>query len=154
MHSRPRPIRRSALTILVGALLALPALALAADPRPGRYVGENAQGGGVSVTVNRAANRVRKFRIRYRTACDNGETLRVIFDYRNLRIRRSDHFSGVGESVRRREDGTTITHLVRVRGHFVSRHKVVGRWTGRVETDRGDTTVSCAVRRLPWSARR
>ena len=134
MQITPNSLRRSLVVAAPTALLVLPALALAAAPRPGLYSGKTAQHRKVSVRVNDRATRIERFKIAYKLACDDGSSVKGAFTFMDVRI-------------------GTASQRVRVTGRFVSRKRVAGYWTAKAKIDDGQAR-SCSVRHVRWSARR
>ena len=152
MQITPNSLRRSLVVAAPAALLVLPALALAAAPRPGLYSGKTAQHRKVSVRVNDRATRIERFKIAYKLACDDGSSVKGAFTFMDVRIGRHDRFDARGKDAQKFGNGTA-SQRVRVTGRFVSRKRVAGFWTAKAKIDDGQAR-SCSVRHVRWSARR
>jgi hypothetical protein len=152
MQTTLKTLRRPLAIAAPAALLVLPALALAAAPRPGGYSGKTAQHRKVSVRVNDSATRIERFKIAYRLACSDGSHVNGKFTFTDVRIGRSDRFDARGKDTQKFGNGTA-TQRVRAIGRFVSRKRVAGFWTAKAKLDDG-AKRSCSVRHVRWSARR
>lgn len=149
--------RKQAIAVVLGAALVVPAVALAASPRPGRFVGAT-QGQGKTVKYEQdrsfrfrvSGGKVRAVQVGYKVTCPSGAT--VDYDAGTLtgtfRVK-DGRFSGTGKV----DDGGTG----KVTGRFSSSRAASGtiRMQPLVEGEgvEGGAAEQCDSRVLKWTAR-
>ena len=153
MQITPNSLRRSLVVAAPAALLVLPALALAAAPRPGLYSGKTAQHRKVGVRGRLINADGHGFSASIADATlDDGSSVKGAFTFMDVRIGRHDRFDARGKDSQKFGNGTA-SQRVHVTGRFVSRKRVAGFWTAKAKIDDGQAR-SCSVRHVRWSARR
>jgi hypothetical protein len=154
---RPRPTltlaRSTALcSAVLAVVVAVPIALAAALPGAARYAGETDDGSPVTLRLTSDARYVKRMRIHYTVACDNGRSGDTYTDILQVRVHKDHRFSGAG-TYQGSGDGSENTFKVSGR---LSARRASGRFslTATGTPADGSDPVHCKTGVLRWHAAR